>query len=85
MRTIMSTAEVGKAYFTTPGVPPERVDVLRRAFDAMLKDPKFIDGLAKLGGDLAPISGLDLQNLIAELDMLPNDLVEHVKSVYNEQ
>jgi tripartite-type tricarboxylate transporter receptor subunit TctC len=85
MRTIMSSAEVGKAYFTTPGVSPERVAVLRRSFDAMLKDPQFLDGLVKVGGDLAPISGEDLQNLIAELDALPQDLIERVKSVYNEQ
>ena len=51
----------------------------------MLKDPQFLDGLAKVGGDLAPISGQDLQNLIAELDTLPHDLIERVKSVYNEQ
>jgi hypothetical protein len=85
MRTIMSSAEVGKAYFTTPGVPPERVTALRRAFDSMLKDPQFIDGLHKLGGDLVPMTGEEVQKLISELDDLPNDLIERVKAVYNEQ
>ena len=61
------------------------MEALRRGFDAMLKDPQFLEGLAKLGGDLAPMRGEDVQKLIAELDTLPNDLVERVKSVYNEQ
>lgn len=85
MRTIMSAAEVGKAYFTTPGVPPDRLDALRRAFDAMIKDPAFVDGVQKLSGDIAPMTGEDVQKLIGELDVLPNDLVERVKAVYNEQ
>jgi tripartite-type tricarboxylate transporter receptor subunit TctC len=85
MRTIMSAAEIGKAYFTTPGVPADRLEALRRAFDSMLGDAQFLDGLHKLGGDLAPMRGEDLQLLVAELDVLPDDLVERVKSVYNEQ
>ena len=85
MRTIMSSAEVGKAYFTTPGVPADRVSALRRAFDSMLKDSQSVDGLHKLGGDLVPLKGEEVQKLIAELDDLPNDLIERVKSVYNEQ
>jgi tripartite-type tricarboxylate transporter receptor subunit TctC len=85
MRTIMSAAEIGKAYFTTPGVPADRLEALRRAFDSMLGDAQFVDGLHKVGGDLAPMRGEDLQLLVAELDVLPNDLVERVKSVYNEQ
>jgi tripartite-type tricarboxylate transporter receptor subunit TctC len=81
----MSAAEVGKAYFTTPGVPAERVTALRRAFDSMMKDPQFIDAVTKLGGDVTPMRGEELQQMIADLDKLPNDLVERVKAVYNEQ
>ena len=85
LHTIMSAAEVGKAYFTTPGVPAERVTALRRAFDSMMKDPQFIDAVTKLGGDVTPMRGEELQQMIADLDKLPNDLVERVKAVYNEQ
>jgi tripartite-type tricarboxylate transporter receptor subunit TctC len=85
LHTIMSAAEVGKAYFTTPGVPAERITALRRAFDSMMKDPQFIDAVTKLGGDVTPMRGEELQQMIADLDKLPNDLVERVKAVYNEQ
>ena len=32
---------VGRSVFTTPGVPPDRLALLRRSFDDTLKDPDF--------------------------------------------
>jgi tripartite-type tricarboxylate transporter receptor subunit TctC len=85
MRTIMSAAEIGKSYFTTPGVPTERVTALRRAFDEMIKDPQFIESVAKVNGEIAALTGEDVQKLIGELDILQPELIERVKSVYKEQ
>ena len=39
---IMNASEVGTAFFTTPGVPADRLTALRRAFDATMKDPEFL-------------------------------------------
>jgi len=36
-----SNFNVGQAFYVPPGVPKQRVNVLRKAFTAMLKDPKF--------------------------------------------
>ncbi len=57
MRAIMGAAEIGKAYFTTPEVPADRVAALRRAFDAMLKDAAFIEEVKKVHGDIEPMTG----------------------------
>ena len=85
MQVIMSAAEVGKAYVTSPSVPPERVTILRRAFDAMVKDPAFIAATRKIGGDVAPMRGEEVQAMIGELDKLSPDLIARVKAVYNEK
>src|SRR3954452_12457226 len=42
LSAIMVAAEVGTAFFTTPGVPADRLNALRRAFDATVKDPEFL-------------------------------------------
>ena len=34
LRAVMNATEIGTAFFTTPGAPPDRVEALRRAFDA---------------------------------------------------
>ncbi len=85
MEVIMGAAEVGKSYFSSPGVPPERVTILRRAFDAMVKDPAFIAATRRIGGDVAPMRGEEVQAMIGELDKLSPDLIARVKAVYNEQ
>ena len=85
MRVIMGANEVGKSYFTTPGVPPERVAALRRAFDAMIKDPAFIEAVGKIRGEVGALTGEEVQALIGELDTLPQSLFDRVKSVYNER
>ena len=84
MRAIMGAAEIGKAYFTTPDVPRERVTALRRAFDAMLKDPKFVAEVAKVHGEIEPMTGEQMQELIGELDSFPQAVIDRVKVLYKE-
>ena len=64
MRVIMGANEIGKSYFTPPGVPPERVNALRRAFDAMVKDPAFVEAVAKIRGEVGALTGEEVQALI---------------------
>jgi tripartite-type tricarboxylate transporter receptor subunit TctC len=85
MRVIMGANEVGKSYFTPPGVPGERVQALRRAFDATMKDPAFVDAVRKIRGEIGALTGEEVQALIGELDTLPPSLFDRVKSVYNER
>jgi tripartite-type tricarboxylate transporter receptor subunit TctC len=82
LRAIMGAAEIGKAYFTTPDVRAERVSVLRRAFDAMLKDADFIEDVKKVHGELEPMTGEQMQELIAELDTFPQAVIDRVKVLY---
>jgi tripartite-type tricarboxylate transporter receptor subunit TctC len=71
-----STAEVGRALMTPPGVPPERLAVLRRAVSAMLADPGFKAEMAKRNLEFGPMSGDDLQKLIGETLDVPPDVAE---------
>ena len=83
MRAIMGAAEIGKAFFTTPEVPGARVTALRRAFDAMIKDPKFVEDVAKVNGEIEPMTGEQMQELIGELDTFPQAVIDRVKVLYN--
>jgi tripartite-type tricarboxylate transporter receptor subunit TctC len=82
MRAIMGAAEIGKAYFTTPDVPAARVAGLRRAFDAMIKDSQFVDEVRKVHGDIAPMTGEQMQALIGELDAFPQSVIDRVKVLH---
>jgi tripartite-type tricarboxylate transporter receptor subunit TctC len=82
LRAITSASEVGTSFFTTPGVPADRLETLRRAFDAMTKDPEFIAEAEKIKLSLGPMTGEELQKLVKEVSDLPAELVEKVRAVY---
>jgi tripartite-type tricarboxylate transporter receptor subunit TctC len=85
LSAVMNATEVGTAFMTTPGVPADRVTALRRAFDAMTKDPEFIEDAKKLKLTLGPITGEELQKHVQSVADLSPALLEKVKAVYGVQ
>ncbi len=79
---VVNAAEVGSAFFTAPGVPADRLRALRRAFDATMKDPAFLAEVERTRLSVNPVTGEDLQKLVAEVSNLPADLLEKVRAVY---
>ena len=71
---------VGRPIATTPGVPPERVAALRRAFDLALKDPEFIKDARTQRAELQPMTGAELEQVVREVIGAPADLRERVKA-----
>src|SRR6202012_1333674 len=43
LRLFSTDIVIGRALLTPPGIPAERLALLRKAFDEMLADPAFID------------------------------------------
>jgi len=82
LSAIMVAAEVGSAFFTTPGVPPERMAALRAAFDATMKDPEFLAEAAKTKLTVGPLSGESLQKLIANVSSLSPEMLAKVRHAY---
>jgi tripartite-type tricarboxylate transporter receptor subunit TctC len=82
LSAIMNAAEVGTAFFTTPGVPAERVTALRRAFDATMKDPELLAEAQRIKVGVSPLSGEALQKLVAEVSDLSPALLEKVRAAY---
>lgn len=71
------TADIGRAIMLPPEVPPERVAVLRKAFDAMLGDPAFQQELEQRNLEFEPMSGAELQKRVLALLSVPPDVVTH--------
>jgi tripartite-type tricarboxylate transporter receptor subunit TctC len=77
---MFARTEYGRPYFLPPDVPAERVQALRRAFDATMKDPAFIADAAKLQLDVDPITGEDVQALVAPLGRTPPEIIARVRA-----
>jgi tripartite-type tricarboxylate transporter receptor subunit TctC len=82
LSAVVNAAEIGTAFFTTPGAPPDRVEALRRAFDATMKDPEFLAEAERLKLSVGPLTGEELQKVVAEVSTLTPELVEKVKAAY---
>jgi tripartite-type tricarboxylate transporter receptor subunit TctC len=76
----VSGAEVGRSILTTPGVPADRLQALRRAFDAMLKDKEFLADIEKSGSDLVSATGEETAKIIAAAAAAPKAVIERTRA-----
>ena len=66
-----------------PGVPPERVAILRRAFQAAVNDPGFIAEANKQRLNIDAVSGEGVQQLLARSYAMPADVVAAAREALN--
>jgi tripartite-type tricarboxylate transporter receptor subunit TctC len=82
LRAVMNATEIGTAFFTTPNAPKDRVEALRRAFDATMKDPEFLAEAQRTQLTIGPLPGEELQKLVAEVAGMPPEILEKVRAAY---
>ena len=64
-----------------PGTPPERVALLRKAFDQLAADPEMRADSEKIGIRVDAISGVQAQATIAKLYTTPEDVRARMQSI----
>jgi tripartite-type tricarboxylate transporter receptor subunit TctC len=72
---------VGRPVFTTPGVPPERLAALRRAFDETVRDPAFLAEAKRQALDVEPVSGERLQTITADILASPRAVADRLSAI----
>ena len=60
---ISADTAISRPLTTNAGVPADRVEALRRAFDATMKDPAFLAEAAKTETDISPMTGEEVQKI----------------------
>jgi tripartite-type tricarboxylate transporter receptor subunit TctC len=81
LRLLSASTQIGRPIFTTPDVPPDRVAALRAAFDAMVRDPAFLDDAKNGNFELDPVSGETMQRLVAEIVATPKAMGERLRKI----
>jgi len=77
-----SGSAIGRSVIAPPGIAPERVKILRDAFNAMIKDRDFIGDIQKLNVELDPLPGERVQELIARTLNVPQAVRERAKLAF---
>ena len=78
---VLDPAAITRLYALPPGTPKEHVATLRKAFLDALKDPEFLTEAKKLNIEVKPMSGEELEKVIARQFDLPAETVSTLKAL----
>jgi tripartite-type tricarboxylate transporter receptor subunit TctC len=81
LKLLSATTTVGRPLFSTPGVPADRVAALRRAFDETMRDPQFVAEAGKMNLDINPVSGAELQTIVADMLATPKPITTRLQGI----
>ena len=78
---ILAPAVFGRPMMATPGIPADRVKILRDAFNKALKEPELLEEVKKRRWLVEPISGEELESLAKEVITQPPEVIEQLKKL----
>lgn len=81
LRLFSAAATIGRPLFSTPFTPPERIDALRRAFDATVRDPEFVKAAQQSGMDIDPVPGEELQKIVKDIVAAPKEVTQRLSAI----
>jgi len=80
-KVILAADEFGRPIVFPPGVPTERVKIIRDAFNKAISDPALLAEAEKRRLDIDPATGEQLESLAKEVVTAPPEIVEKVKKL----
>jgi tripartite-type tricarboxylate transporter receptor subunit TctC len=78
---MLASGQLGRPMMGTPGIPADRVKILRDAFAATVKDPEFLADIDKRQFDLDPVPGEELEKIVKDVMSQPPDIVARMKKL----
>jgi tripartite-type tricarboxylate transporter receptor subunit TctC len=81
MEVLFSRLAIGRPILTTPGVPKERVALLRKAFMDTMKDPEFLKEADLLKLEVNPLNGEQVEELLERVSNYPPEVLTRVKQI----
>jgi tripartite-type tricarboxylate transporter receptor subunit TctC len=76
MRLLFARQVMGRPFLAPPGIPAERVAALRKAFMDAMRDKELLAEAEKAKLEITPVSGDDIQKLVAEVYATPADITK---------
>jgi tripartite-type tricarboxylate transporter receptor subunit TctC len=80
LELIFSPQNFARPIALPPGVPRERIEILRRAFDETLRDPAFLADAEQQKLEVELVSGRDIDALLSRLYASPPAIIARAKT-----
>jgi tripartite-type tricarboxylate transporter receptor subunit TctC len=77
----MEPGAITRVYVTTPGTPKERVQILRKAFAATLKDPDFVGEAKKVQLEVNPLTGEEVGKIVEGMFSLDRGIISKLAAI----
>jgi tripartite-type tricarboxylate transporter receptor subunit TctC len=78
---IYDYAAIARPYVFPPNTPKDRVLMLRKGLLDTYKDPEFIADAQKARLDMSPLSGEELEKVVARTYKLEKTIIEKLKEI----
>ena len=78
-RVLLISATLGRPLVATPGIPAERVKVLRDAYVRAFKEPEVVEESKKKKLEIETLSGEEVEAQMRDVMNQPRDVIERVK------
>jgi tripartite-type tricarboxylate transporter receptor subunit TctC len=84
LKLVFSRQSMARPFAAPPGIPDDRKQALRKAFDDTMADPEFLAEAKVRGLEVNPVSGAEIDHLLDELYHAPADVVAEVRATIAE-
>jgi tripartite-type tricarboxylate transporter receptor subunit TctC len=81
MRLVLVRGVLGRPFLAPPNLPADRAAALQEAFAATVIDPDFLREAARQRMEVIPISGAEIQALVAEAYATPEHVIEKTREI----
>ena len=79
MPLVMAATDFGRPIVAPPGIPSDRLNLLREAFLKTMKDPELLAEAKRKNFDITPSTGVELERLAKLVMNQPQEVVARVK------
>jgi len=76
---VLAATDFGRPIIAPPGIPADRMKILREAFLKTMKDPELLAEAKRKNFDITPTTGEELEALAKQVMSQPPEIVERVK------
>jgi tripartite-type tricarboxylate transporter receptor subunit TctC len=81
LKLFLSRQEMGRPFAAPPGVPSERIAILRKGFDDTMKDQTFIAEMVKNKLEVSPMTGQEVAAMLAEIYTMPTAVADQARDI----
>jgi tripartite-type tricarboxylate transporter receptor subunit TctC len=81
---VLASGDLGRPFIAPPGIPPDRLKILRDAFRKTLSDPAFLTDVKTRKLEADPDFGEELETIAKEAVAQPREVIERMKKLLGE-